>query len=662
MKLRAKIFLLLIPLIVLPLLTLGWIAFERLTTLARTATFQQMDTLLGQMTLHVRSDLETVHANMALFAHSEVLKRYLFADEEDRYSLWQRPLLELFANYIKAYPDYYEIRVLLPDGYEDSRITLEEIPNVREEEGESVFFQTMRASKSAASIFLHRNPDNQETSFLATQKLILRDPAVSELEATLRGYLALTIRPSFIIQQTQVGRIGQRGWIFVTDHQGTVLFHPDAQRVQRAVPHGLFQRLLKTADTPAFLHEQHMGNMVYFQGKQLHEQMFLFGVLPEEEILEESRALGLIVAGVILVSILVTGALFFVLLNSLLVRPIRALDKATKKIAKGDLEVHLDIKSRDEVGSLATEFNKMAVDLKMSRDALENINRASRRFVPLEFLQLLKKENIVDVQLGNHHEMSMTVLFSDIRSFTTLSESMTPKENFLFLNSYLEIMGPVIREYGGFIDKYIGDAIMALFPKGAGDAVAGAIGMLRQLAVYNAGRKKAGYVGIDIGIGLNTGNLMLGTIGEDFRMEGTVISDAVNLAARIEGMTKRYGAPIVISDQTFALLPQPCPYPIRMLDRVVVVGKSEPVTLYEVLEGDASCEMLKRKRETRSAFEEAVALYGQQAFAASLAIMETIYAQNPKDKAANMYIHRCKRLLKEGVDGHWTGVATLGSK
>jgi class 3 adenylate cyclase len=133
----------------------------------------------------------------------------------------------------------------------------------------------------------------------------------------------------------------------------------------------------------------------------------------------------------------------------------------------------------------------------------------------------------------------MSILFSDIRSFTTLSESMMPDENFAFINAYLERMGPVIRDHNGFIDKYIGDAIMALF-KNADDALRAGLAMLDTLDQFNAGRRAAGQQPIAIGIGINTGSLMLGTIGERHRMDGTVISDAVNLAARVESLTKDY--------------------------------------------------------------------------------------------------------------------------
>ena len=180
---------------------------------------------------------------------------------------------------------------------------------------------------------------------------------------------------------------------------------------------------------------------------------------------------------------------------------------------------------------------------------LKDTNISIERFVPQAFLAIVGKPSIVEVELGDNKRRNMTILFSDIRNFTTLSEAMTPDENFAFINAYLERMGPVIRDHNGFIDKYIGDAIMALF-ESADDAVRAGLGMLETLEAFNAERRAAGQEPIGIGVGINTGTLMMGTIGEKHRMDGTVISDAVNLASRIESLTKTYHVGLLVSQYT----------------------------------------------------------------------------------------------------------------
>lgn len=215
-------------------------------------------------------------------------------------------------------------------------------------------------------------------------------------------------------------------------------------------------------------------------------------------------------------------------------------------------------------------------------NSLKELKEAYERFVPYEFLQTLGKKSIKDVQLNDRIQKEMTILFSDIRQFCKFSEAMTLEENFRFINSYLSYMGPIVRQHHGFIDKFIGDSIMALFGRGADDALSAAIEMLRTLKGYNEGRKRAGYLPVQIGIGINTGDLMLGTLGEANRMEGTVIGDAVNAAARLEKLTKYYNLPLLISEHTLNALKDPSIYCINAVGKVLVKGKSQPISVYEV--------------------------------------------------------------------------------
>ncbi|MEQ9000787.1 MAG: ATP-binding protein [Coleofasciculus sp. B1-GNL1-01] len=273
---------------------------------------------------------------------------------------------------------------------------------------------------------------------------------------------------------------------------------------------------------------------------------------------------------------------------------------------------------------------------------LSNINIAYSRFVPHEFLKLLNKESIIEVQLGDQVQKYMSILFSDIRNFTTLSERMTPTENFQFINSYLSRMEPAIRENYGFIDKYIGDGIMALFNSGADDAVKAGIAMLHRLIEYNQHRQRCGYLPIKIGIGINTGSLMLGTVGGPCRMDGTVISDTVNLASRLEGLTKEYGVSLLISHHTFSQLQHPADYAIRRIDQVQVKGKSELVTVYEVFDADLSEEKAS-KLATLQLFTEALFYYDQHYFSDAVQLFQAVLQINPTDQVAQIYLERCLR-------------------
>ncbi len=292
---------------------------------------------------------------------------------------------------------------------------------------------------------------------------------------------------------------------------------------------------------------------------------------------------------------------------------------------------------------------------------LAKLTLAYGRFVPHNFLNFLSRESILDVQLGDQVLKEMTVMFSDIRDFTTLSEAMTPKENFNFINSYLSRVGPVIRQYRGFIDKYIGDAIMALFPESAKDALQAALAMQKEVALYNRYRQQQGCAPISIGIGLHTGNLMLGTIGESQRMETTAIADAVNLSSRLEGLTKLYGAGILISVHTLVRVEDIQNYNFRFLDRVRVKGKNKPVAIYEVYDEEAGLTN-QLKTRTKTMFEPAVMAYNRQDFAGAQPMFEEILAINPEDKAALLYVKRCQHYRQYEVPEGWEGVADLDFK
>jgi class 3 adenylate cyclase len=308
-----------------------------------------------------------------------------------------------------------------------------------------------------------------------------------------------------------------------------------------------------------------------------------------------------------------------------------------------------------------TQLKQVQQDLEASKQKLEVQNKAYSRFVPREFLSFLGKDTIADVQLGDQVQREMTVLFSDIRSFTQLSEQMTPAENFRFINDYLSKMEPVVKAYHGFIDKYIGDSVMALFPNSPDDAVCGAIAMLRMVDKFNAERVERGEEPIAIGIGIHTGVLMLGTIGGKNRMDGTVISDAVNLASRVEDLTKIYGASLMITEHTYHRLFDVKEYSIRLIDKVKVKGKTQPVVVYEVLDGEA-IKVRDAKLATLKIFAAAFTAYQHRNFKLAEELFIDCLAKNPCDQAAKIYLARARHWQKLGNDTQWDGVSELGEK
>ncbi|HBS05322.1 MAG TPA: hypothetical protein DEA96_10170 [Leptospiraceae bacterium] len=288
---------------------------------------------------------------------------------------------------------------------------------------------------------------------------------------------------------------------------------------------------------------------------------------------------------------------------------------------------------------LARIFSMAFRQSKKLSDTLMETNQAYARFVPTDFLNHLNRTDIRDVRLGDQIESQMSILFTDIRAFTNLSERMSPQENFRFLNSYLKRVVPCITEEGGFVDKYIGDAVMALFAGPPEQALKAAIRIQQEVRNYNQHRQKQGFDPIKVGIGLHYGKLMLGTIGSEDRMESTVISDAVNTASRIERLTRDFGSPILISEQFFRALESPAAYNTRLLDRMQVKGKEAPLRVYEVLDGQPQW-ILDLHFRTRESFELGVEAALQGRAQDCRRFMQEVLRENPADSVAEMYLQR----------------------
>ena len=294
-------------------------------------------------------------------------------------------------------------------------------------------------------------------------------------------------------------------------------------------------------------------------------------------------------------------------------------------------------------------------------DQLQQTNEIYSRFVPREFLHLLKHENITDIRLGDQIELEMTILFSDIVSFTNLSEKMSPKENFSFVNQFLGQVSPLIREHNGFVDKYMGDGIMALFHGTADHAVKASIAMMNAVHRLSVDFPGKGQQPVSIGIGLHTGRLMLGVIGEENRMETSVISNSVNLAARLESLTRRYKVGIVISEETLLKLENKDAYHYRCLEKVQVKGMNEPVTVYEIFDADSKDSIL-RKSKTKSEFEKALSLFWAGQFTEANLHIAHVLAANPNDIVFQLYQRRIAEAIAQGICEDWSGVEKLTKK
>lgn len=298
-----------------------------------------------------------------------------------------------------------------------------------------------------------------------------------------------------------------------------------------------------------------------------------------------------------------------------------------------------------------------------------SLSKTFEKFVPRQFLDRIAKKGIGSIELGTAEMDNITVLFCDIRSFTTLSETLSPQELLNFLNAYFKRMNQSIHQHHGFIDKFIGDAIMALFAasnrsneEGALDAVRAAISMQKAIREYNLNRVTSGYLPISAGIGIHSGPVIIGTVGSEDRMDSTVLGDVVNLASRLESLTKQYHARIIISSQTFDLLGEEInSLQWRELDFVSVKGKDRPVSIFEIM--DCDDERIKEKKcRLLEPYNEGLTLYHSRKWKEALHLFQECLKIFPEDVVSKSYVERCEEFIIAPPSDDWYGKRILFEK
>lgn len=336
--------------------------------------------------------------------------------------------------------------------------------------------------------------------------------------------------------------------------------------------------------------------------------------------------------------------------------------KEMEQFSAGHLKllVTLSLQSSAAIES-ALLFEKNIREAREREEAMLRIHEVTKKFVPNEFIRSLGKEKLTDVRLGDHVEKIVTVLFTDIRDFTTLSENMTPEENFRFVSTFNSQLGPIIRSNNGFINQYLGDSIMAIFPDDPSDAIRAAIKMQLAVAASNVIREAGGFLPIEAGIGMHTGPLVMGITGDEQRMDAATISDTVNTAARIESLTKYYKSPLLLSQETIQRLDGKQHFNTRNLGTVKLKGKKNILNISECFDGIARPDF-ENKLKTLYSFNEAMDLYRKRQFEKSIPVFQSVLNINPADLTAQLFLDKALKHHQEGVPENWSGTEEMMSK
>ncbi|MCB1174281.1 MAG: response regulator [Leptospiraceae bacterium] len=283
---------------------------------------------------------------------------------------------------------------------------------------------------------------------------------------------------------------------------------------------------------------------------------------------------------------------------------------------------------------------------------------AFERFYPRRFITLLKKEDVRQVKAGDHANLEMTILFSDIQGFTGLSEQMEPTQIFAILRDYLEWVSPIFQKHNGFIDKYIGDSIMAIFPDSPADAVRAAGELTQSLYSYNTMAEEMNRPPIQIGVGIHTGPLSIGTVGGGGRLSTTVLGDVVNLAARLEGLTRKFHVSVIITDEVQKALAEQEQDLSREIAVVRVKGRRQRITIYEYFGGESS-DLQETKKATRGDFLRALYMHRGKEHLDALKLFEQIHIKSPQDPVPVFYIEKCKASSIEIQSTHTKAIKVL---
>ncbi|MFH7319720.1 EAL domain-containing protein [Desulfurivibrio sp. D14AmB] len=423
MRLTSKLSLLLLPLVAIPLLIVGAVAYLRLSAVAEERSGAQIETLLEQIRFQVENRVATARSNLFLFSDYPLIRRYFLAEsEEERYLVLFHPVQRQLLNIQRNYPEYYELRILLPDGFEDLRVVNRELPNHSEEAFDGPTLQEIRGAPDNVVVRFARNPDNDELACYIIKRISLANEAVDDpgTPPTLRGYFSITLDSMFLLRQLEENLLGERSGLFLTDDLGRLRYLPahlgwlGGQNLPLLWLHdGERDRLTQRVELAA--------GSFQVRSQRLYGKLWLHAIICERELHTASHALGRKVGWITLAALLISLSLIFLGLTKLVLGPVARLRQGIKLLSAGGELVQVPVESGDELGELAQEFNRMGLALKESNEQIRNL--AYNDYLtelPNRFLFLKTLRQAMNVALREKGQLGL--LFIDLDNFKNIND------------------------------------------------------------------------------------------------------------------------------------------------------------------------------------------------------------------------------------------------
>lgn len=331
-------------------------------------------------------------------------------------------------------------------------------------------------------------------------------------------------------------------------------------------------------------------------------------------------------------------------LYAYLCRPVQRVEKLALRLSDGRVrEENFNIGTSKQFKDIEASFEKINYNYKEKENMVKQTDLEAQKFIPKQFLKFLGKSSITDLELGNQVQKHATTFFCDIVSSTKVSSSLSLEENFNFINSYLNVVSPIIRKHDGFIDKYLGDGILAVFPRPE-NAIECATAVCRAIEIKNRSQKSL--PDVDARISIHTGEIIFGVVGEEERKSPTIISDVVNLASKMEEINVLMGTKIIFSKETLNELPAKYEFAYRYIGLITTSG--ETTALFECLENYP-----RKKRERllhlKRVFEEGVRQFHDGKFLQARSSFKEVLRYVSDDKASYVYFNKACDKIEEDI-------------
>ncbi|HEY9052101.1 MAG TPA: EAL domain-containing protein [Gammaproteobacteria bacterium] len=461
MKLQRKIIGILIPVIILPLLVLGWLAYTQLISIYEEKSLDHINTLITQISGNYETRVNNTISNIELFSQSSLLVKYVLTENaEDRYSLLYRPLQRLLNSYQNSYPEYYEIRIIMPDGEEDFRQTTDNPNTNTDKESAPPVIQEMIISKQDVFTTIAINPSNNKPALYVSKRMVLNDRSIDAASKPpkLRGYLLVTVSLESLQQTIESTRLGKAGGLFITDNTGYVIFDPQnslnnmlVNVEQNLETHSnillpwLFNRLKTKTENLSTYKTDIDDQASFFKGIKLGEHLFLFARLPEDELQDKVAWLKNIVIAIVMTTILLTSFLIFSVIRYFILKPIQILDIAAHDIGHGKLDTPINIDRDDEMGSLAHSIREMSINLQQSDERVryiayhDTLTGLPNRLMFRDYL----RHTIANAK---RKQEKLAILFLDLDNFKWVNDTLGHHNGDIFLKEIADRLGHTMRD------------------------------------------------------------------------------------------------------------------------------------------------------------------------------------------------------------------------